>query len=75
MVVCLIAAEESRVVSMSNPGFKIAFIFMVLAMIFVVVSIRDYLKTKGKTNPARQTWLRVSFIFAAVGIVLALMHF
>jgi hypothetical protein len=58
----------------SNPGLKIAFMFMGLALIFVVVSVRDYLKTKGKKNPARQTWLRVSFIFAAVGIVLALMH-
>jgi hypothetical protein len=48
--------------------------FMGLALIFVVVSVRDYSKTKGKTNPARQTWLRVSFIFAAVGIVLVLMH-
>jgi hypothetical protein len=43
-------------------------------MIFLVVSVRDYSR-KGKTNPARQTWLRVGFIFAAVGVVLALMYF
>jgi len=60
---------------MNNPGFKISLIFIVLAIIFLAVSLRDYLRTKGKTNPGRQTWLRVSFIFAAVGVVLALMHF
>jgi hypothetical protein len=60
---------------MNNPGFKISLLFIAVAVIFVAVSLRDYLRTKGKTNPARQTWLRVSFIFAAVGIVLALMHF
>jgi hypothetical protein len=62
-------------VSMTDPGFKISLVFFALAVIFLVVSVRDHSITKGKTNPARQTWLRVSFIFAAVGIVLALMHF
>jgi hypothetical protein len=60
---------------MTDPGFKISLIFFALAMIFLVVSVRDYSRIKGKTNPARQTWPRVGFIFAAVGIVLALMHF
>jgi hypothetical protein len=59
---------------MSDPGFNISLIFFALAVIFLVVFVRDYLRNKGKTNPARQTWLRVSFIFAAVGVVLALMH-
>lgn len=59
---------------MSNPGFNIALAFILLAMFFFAVSVRDYLVTKGNTNPARQTWLRVGFIFAAVGIVLALVH-
>jgi hypothetical protein len=59
---------------MTNLGFKIALIFIVLAIIFLAVSIHNYLATKGKTNPARQTWLRVGFIFAAVGVVLALMQ-
>jgi hypothetical protein len=57
---------------MTNPISKISLIFLALAVIFLVVSVRDYLRTKGKKHPARQTWLRVSFIFAAVGIVLAL---
>jgi hypothetical protein len=59
---------------MTDPGFKISLVFFALAMIFLVVSVRDYSRNKGRTNPARQTWLRVSFIFAAVGVVLALMH-
>jgi hypothetical protein len=59
---------------MTDPGFKISLVFFALAVIFLVVSVRDYSRNKGKTNPARQTWLRVSFIFAAVGIVLVLMH-
>jgi len=58
----------------SNPGLKMAFVFIALALIFLAVSFRDYLQTKGKENPARQTWLRVGFIFAAVGVVLALMQ-
>jgi membrane protein implicated in regulation of membrane protease activity len=61
-------------VQMTDPGFKISLIFFALAVIFLVVSGRDYVRNKGKTNSARQTWLRVSLIFAAVGIVLALMH-
>ena len=65
----IVAEEMSRVVSMSTPGFKIAVIFILLAMVFLAFSIG-----KGKRNPARQTWLRVGFIFAAVGIVLALMN-
>jgi hypothetical protein len=64
----------SRFVLMNSPGFKIALIFIVLAIVFLAVSIKNYLTTKGKTNPARQTWLKVSLIFAAVGVVLALMH-
>jgi hypothetical protein len=62
-------------VTVTNPGYNISLIFFALAVIFLVVSIRDYSRSKGKTSPARQTYLRVSFIFAAVGIVLTLMHF
>jgi hypothetical protein len=59
---------------MSNPGLNISLIFIAVAAIFLVVSIKDYLRTNGKTTAARQTWLRVSFIFAAVGTILAFMH-
>ena len=66
---------QPGLVTMNNSRFAVASVFIVLAIIFLAVSFRDYLKTTGETNPARQTWLRVGFIFAAVGIVLALMHF
>jgi hypothetical protein len=59
---------------MSDPAFKISLFFIALAIIFLAVALRDHAKTNDKTNPARQTWLRVSLIFAAVGIALALMH-
>jgi hypothetical protein len=59
---------------MTDPGFKISLIFFALAGLFFVVSVRDNSRTKGKTNPARQTCLRVSFIFAIVGAILAAMH-
>ena len=59
---------------MTDPGSKISFIFFALAVIFLAVSLKDYSRIKGKTNPAQQTWLRLSLIFAAVGVVLALMH-
>ena len=59
---------------MIDPGLKISLFFFALAVIFLAVSLRDYLKTNGKTNPARQTWLRVSVIFAAVGTILAIMY-
>jgi hypothetical protein len=59
---------------MTDAGFKISLIFFALAVIFLAVSVKDYSKAKGKANPARQTWLRVSFIFAAVGTILAFMH-
>jgi hypothetical protein len=47
-------------------------VFVALAVIFLGVVIRDYLKAEGKLTPARQTWLRVTFIFAGVGIGLYL---
>ena len=57
---------------MADPGFKISLIFFALAVIFLAVSLKDYSRIKDRTNPARQNWLRVSFICAAVGIVLGL---
>jgi len=39
-----------------------------LAVVFLSVTVRDYLKAEGKMTPSRQAWLRVAFIFAGVGI-------
>jgi hypothetical protein len=45
-------------------------VFVALAVIFLSVAVRGYLKAEGKMSPSRQAWLRVAFIFAGVGIVL-----
>jgi hypothetical protein len=45
-------------------------VFVALAVIFLSVTVRDYLKAEGKMTPSRQAWLRVAFIFAGVGIAL-----
>jgi hypothetical protein len=38
------------------------------AVIFIGVAFRDYLITEGKMTIARKIWIRMAFIFAAVGI-------
>ena len=43
-------------------------VFVALAVIFLGVTVQNYLKAEGKTTPARQTWLRIAFIFAGVSI-------
>ena len=52
---------------MQGPS-SISIIFVAIAVIFVGVALRDYLKTEGKMTIARKTWIRMAFIFAAVGI-------
>ena len=53
---------------------SIGFIFIALSVIFLGAAFRNYLQSKGELTPARQTWIRVAFIFAAVGIVLLFLH-
>jgi hypothetical protein len=43
-------------------------VFVALAIIFVSVTVRDYLKAESKTTSSRQVWLRAAFIFAGLGI-------
>lgn len=52
----------------------VALVFVALAVIFVAVTVRDFLKEQGQLNPARKTWLLVAFIFCAVSIGLFVMH-
>ena len=47
-------------------------VFLALAIIFVSLALRDYLKDEGKLTPARNTWLIIAIIFSAVS---ALQHF
>ena len=52
----------------------VALVFVALAVIFVAVTLRDFLKEQGQLTPARKTWLLIAFIFSAVAIGLFLMH-
>lgn len=46
----------------------VSIIFLTISVIFLIVSLRDYLQSKGAKAIARRIWLRMAFIFAAVGI-------
>ncbi len=52
---------------MNGPAY-IGIVFVAIAVIFLGAVIRDYLKTEGKMTIARKVWLRMAFIFAAVGL-------
>ena len=58
---------------MNSPS-SLGIIFIAIAVVFLGISFRDYLKTEGKLTIARKIWLRMAFIFAGVGIGLYLMH-
>lgn len=58
---------------MKTP-YALAIVFIALAVVFLGISFRDYLKTEGKLTIARKIWLRIAFIFAGVGIGLYLVY-
>ena len=43
-------------------------VFVAIAVIFIGVTFRDYLRAEGKMTIARKIWIRMAIIFAAVGI-------
>jgi hypothetical protein len=43
-------------------------VFVAISVMFIGVALRDYLKSEGKMTIGRQIWIRMAFIFAAVGI-------
>ena len=47
---------------------SLSIVFVAIAVIFVGVALRDYLITEGKMTIVRKIWIRMAFIFAAVGI-------
>jgi hypothetical protein len=53
-----------------NPPPTLGTVMVALAVTFVAIAFQNYLKAEGKLTPARKTWLRVAFIFAAIAIVL-----
>ena len=52
---------------MQGPS-SLSIIFVAIAVIFVGVALRNSLKEDGKLTIARRIWIRMAFIFAAVGI-------
>ena len=47
---------------------SLGIVFVSIAVIFLGVVFRDYLKSENKLTIARKIWIRTAFIFAAVGI-------
>jgi hypothetical protein len=45
-------------------------IFTAISVIFLGIVFHDYLKAEDKMTISRKIWLRMAFIFAAVGISL-----
>ena len=52
---------------MQGPS-SISIIFVAIAVIFIGVALRDCLITEDKLTIGRKIWIRMAFIFAAVGI-------
>jgi hypothetical protein len=50
------------------PLPSLGIMFVALAVVFLSVAFRDYLKVEGKMTIARKIWLRMAFVFAGVGI-------
>jgi len=53
---------------------SIGIVFVALAVVFVGIALRDYLKTTGKMSIAQKIWIRMAFIFAGVAIGLFLIQ-
>jgi hypothetical protein len=47
---------------------SLSIVFIAISVIFIGVTFRDYLNAEGKMTIARKIWIRMAFIFAAVGI-------
>ena len=46
----------------------VSIVFIGISIIFLAVSLRDYLKNVSTMTIARRVWLRMALIFALVGI-------
>jgi hypothetical protein len=55
---------------MQNPQ-TISIIFIAISVIFIGIAFRDYLNAEDKMTIRRKIWIRMAFIFAAVGIGLS----
>jgi hypothetical protein len=50
-------------------------ILLLLAALFLGAALRDARRSDGGRSAARQTWMRVGLIFAAVGLGLQLLGY
>jgi len=48
----------------------VSIIFIIVAVILVIASIADYVKSKGEKTIARRVWIQLAFVFTAIAIVL-----
>lgn len=48
---------------------NIAFVFILLAAVFIALSIGDYVKKGSGMTPARKTWLIIALVFGVVAVV------
>lgn len=51
---------------LQSPNLGI--VFAAIGVIFVAITVRDFLNAEGKLTPSRRTWLRIAIIFACVGL-------
>ena len=58
----------------ANILLSVGMIFIALAVVFVGITVQDYLKETGKFTIARKIWLRIAFIFSGVGICLSFLN-
>ena len=52
----------------------VAVVFVAIGIIFLAVTLRNFLQAEGKLTPARKTWILIAMIFGAVPIGLFLLH-
>ena len=48
--------------------------FVGLGIVFLGLALHDYLRERGRKTISRTVWLRLAFIFTAVGIGLSFLH-
>ena len=52
---------------MQGPS-SLSVVFVAIAVIFMAVAFRNYLKAEGKMAINRKVWIRMPIIFAALGM-------
>lgn len=53
---------------------SVFYIFVVLAIVFAALAVRDHRAHSGEQTPARTTWIRMAAIFGLVAAGLVVWH-